>query len=76
MQVKQVKKDYRVTNPVLLYQLADAGLLHLYICGIGKDHEGKRVWYFERNEDVKAIISKFNPKNWADDYTQEDYRIS
>lgn len=48
--------SYAVTNEELLYKIADAGLLcELY----GINNREHRVWYFNKNPDVRAVIEQF-----------------
>lgn len=52
---------YRVTNDYLLYKISDAGLLHLYLQGVGrnKTNSAKRIFYFDRVPDIQEIIEQF-----------------
>lgn len=52
---------YAVASEDLLYKLADAGLLQ-------KMHgvnfiDGKNIWFFSKDDDVKAVIDKYKADN-------------
>ena len=50
---------YAVANEYLLYQIADAGLLHIYLHGVNKDKSGNKVFFFDRHIEIKEIIDRF-----------------
>ena len=61
------KKEYRnflVTDEILLYKLADAGLLSsLARVALNKYVDGARIWYFDKTDDVKSVIDEFRREN-------------
>lgn len=53
-------KPYVIRDEELLYRLSDAGLLcYAFKIKPNRDDESKRVWFFERNDDVWAVIRKY-----------------
>lgn len=60
---KKKSHSYAVTNEELLYKIADAGLL----CEMrGMENGEQRIWYFNKNPDVKAVIDQFQAANSID----------
>lgn len=51
--------SYKVTDELLLYRIADSGLLFTYLHGVNIDKNGNKVFYFERHPDIKGVIDKF-----------------
>lgn len=57
---KEKYPNYLVCDEDLLYRLADAKLLHkLARVAPNKYQEGKRIWYFDKDEDVWTIIKEY-----------------
>jgi len=58
---KYYKNDsFKVTDEYLLYAISDAGLLYLYLHGVNVDKDGNRAFYFDKCEDIKEVIDKYN----------------
>jgi len=52
--------NYLVTDEVLLYKLADAGMLDK-LCRVAPSRKvkGTRVWFFDKDPDVLDVIKKY-----------------
>ncbi len=56
---RKPNNSYKVTDEMLLYKIADAGILHIYLHGVNKDKNGNKVYHFDKNSEIKEIIDKF-----------------
>ncbi len=59
--------NYLVTDEVLLYRLADAGMLDK-LCRVAPSRkvEGARVWFFDKDPDVLDVIKKYKAEKRAE----------
>ena len=64
--------NYLVKDEVLLYKIADAGLLDK-LSRVAKDKfdETKRIWFFDKDQDVKQIIDDYWTKKKSE--KEDDY---
>ena len=58
----KASNSYKVTDETLLYKIADAGLLYEYLHGVNKDKDGNKVFHFDRNDEIKSIVDRFNER--------------
>lgn len=80
-------KPYVIREEELLYKLSDAGLLcYAFKIKPNRDDASKRVWFFERNDDVWAVIRKYlndkkaeqvkNNENGSEENVYETHTVS
>jgi len=57
---RKQNNSYQVTDEALFYKIADSGLLYTYLHGVNRDKDGNKVFYLDRNDEIKTIIENFD----------------
>jgi len=58
---RKQSRSYYTRDLRVLYKIADEGILHLFLHGVNIDRTdpSRRVWYFARVPEIKAIIDQY-----------------